>query len=107
MAVETVEYGKCPVCGYLMLPVLPLTPCGHEADPELTALTDVGTVYSWSEIGIGERRVMVMADFFDGELRVTAPLDGDVVGIGDQVRLVRGADTPYQFQEATAVVDQP
>ena len=40
---------------------------------------------------------MVMADFLDGSLRVTAPFASDSVEIGDIVELRQGTTTPYEL----------
>lgn len=96
---ETIEYGTCPTCGYVMLPVLPLSPCGHDDQPVLTPLDEPGVVYSWTTVRPGEEepgKTLAMADFLDGRLRVTAPvLDGGGVAIGDQVKVTIGWDTPF------------
>jgi len=36
----SVEYGTCPVCGTMMLPVLEMSPCGHDAPPVRAPLTE-------------------------------------------------------------------
>lgn len=81
-----------------MLPVLPLSPCGHGEPAELVELTDRGVVYSWTIVAEpnGEDTVMVMADFLDGGLRLTSPLAGaDRVAIGDHVVVEHGNETPF------------
>lgn len=91
-----VDHGICPACGYVMLPVLPLSPCGHNDDPVISPLTEPGFVYSWTQLRTGEDvRTIVMADFLGGKLRVTAPFGGVGVEIGDRVWLRCGDDTPY------------
>jgi uncharacterized OB-fold protein len=97
MSREVAQYGKCPVCGYLMLPVLELSPCGHDGPPELLALDEEGVVYSWTRVGGGETsRLMAMVDFLGGELRVTAPVTGaESISIGDRVLVSVGEDTPF------------
>ena len=93
-----VAYGSCPICGYVMLPVLPLSPCGHGEPADLVELTDPGVVYSWTIVvgPSGEDTVMVMADFLRGRLRLTSPLAGsDRVAIGDEVVVENGNDTPF------------
>ncbi|HJR93542.1 MAG TPA: hypothetical protein VJ938_13940 [Acidimicrobiia bacterium] len=95
-----VEYGTCPVCGTVMLPVLDLSPCGHDAPPVRAPLTESGTVYSWTRVWLGDEpngRLIVMADFLDGALRVTAPLDGAEIAIGDAVVLTAAEDVPYRL----------
>jgi hypothetical protein len=93
-----VEYGTCPVCGLVTLPVLPLSPCGHDAAPDIAMLDLPGTVYSWTSTGSGVGTQIVMADFLDGTLRVTGPiLSGPDVDIGTSVTLVVGHETPYGF----------
>lgn len=98
---ESLEYGVCGTCGYMMFPVLSLSPCGHPGRVARRALDETGIVYSWTRIRLGQDRLLVMADFFDGGLRVTGPLlDADQVEIGDRVRLVEGVDSPYAFMVA-------
>jgi hypothetical protein len=42
-----------------------------------------------------------MADFLDGELRVTAPVLGaDAVAIGDRLTVVTGGDLPFALAPA-------
>lgn len=81
------------------MPVLDLLPCGHDAVPERSPLDAKGVIYSWTRSRIGaDELVLVMVDFFDGELRVTGPLLQDAdVEIGQHVRIVEGRDTPYAF----------
>jgi uncharacterized OB-fold protein len=96
----TVDYGTCPVCGTVMLPVLKMSPCGHDAPPVRAPLTEPGTVYSWTRVWLGDEpdgRLIVMADFLDGGLRVTAPLDGSEIAIGDAVLLTTADDVPYRL----------
>jgi uncharacterized OB-fold protein len=94
-----VEYGTCPVCEQLSLPILEMLPCGHEADPIRARLDSPGTIYSWTRSRIGPDDVLiVMADFFGGALRVTAPLNADVTpDFGQKVKLVLGLHSPYEF----------
>ena len=96
-ALETIDYGICPICGYVMLPVLPLLPCGHSEEPLLNPLNELGTVFSWTTVRLGDAgQPVAMADFLDGQLRVTAPvLNAGTVAIGDKVKLTIGRDTPY------------
>lgn len=96
---HSVEYGRCGTCGNLMFPVPEISPCGHSGKVETSPLEEPAFVYSWTRMRLGQDRILVMADFFDGELRVTAPLlDADSVEIGDRVRLVKGDDTPYAYE---------
>ena len=100
---EAVPYGTCPRCGYVMLPVLPQLPCGHDEEPVLAPLGTDGTVYSWTRVRLGDgaERVMAMVDFLEGRLRVTAPvLDQATVAIGDRMHLTTGNDTPYVLHPA-------
>jgi uncharacterized OB-fold protein len=95
---ETVDYGTCPACGYVMLPVLPLSPCGHDDQPVLAPFTESGVVYSWTSVqsGIEESTTLAMADFLEGRLRITAPMiDSTEIAIGDRVRVTLGRDTPF------------
>jgi len=93
-----VQYGSCPVCGYVMLPVLDRSPCGHRAAPDLRPLDEPGVVYSWTVSRISsdeDGTLLAMADFLDGRIRVIAPLlEADAVAIGDEVDVVPGIDTP-------------
>jgi uncharacterized OB-fold protein len=80
-----------------MFPILGLPPCGHEAPPSIAPLDTPGVVYSWTRVWATPEtsRIMVMADFLDGDIRITAPLVGaDTVAIGDRVHAVVGTDTP-------------
>lgn len=85
-----------------MLPVLPLSSCGHSDEVEILPLTESGEVYSWTRAHVGTPpggTLMAMADFFDGALRVTAPvLDAEEIDIGDRVVVVPGEDTPYALR---------
>jgi uncharacterized OB-fold protein len=94
-----VEYGRCTECGYLMFPIPPLSPCGHDAPVDKNPLIENGLVYSWTRTRLGESdRLLVMVDFLEGRLRVSAPLLGaDHVEIGDAVRIESAVDTPYAF----------
>lgn len=97
---DALEYGRCTECGYLTLPVPQLSPCGHAAAVTTKPLTEPGEVYSWTRLRLGETdRLMVMVDFFGGDLRVTAPLVGaESVSIGDWVRLIPSTENPYVFE---------
>ena len=93
-----------------MLPVLDMSPCGHDAPPVLAPLTEPGTVYSWTRVWLGDDpdgRLIVMADFLDGALRVTAPLDGTEIATGDAVLLTAADDAPYRLVEAYAAKTSP
>ena len=97
MSEERPKVGTCPTCGMRMVPVLELPPCGHDATPSIAPLDSPGVVYSWTRIwsSADASTLMVMADFFDGGLRITAPLVGaEHVEIGDQVNAVVGTETP-------------
>jgi uncharacterized OB-fold protein len=94
---ERPNVGTCPTCGMRMVPVLDLPPCGHDAQPSIAPLDEPGIVYSWTRLWSSAEasQLMVMADFFDGGLRITAPLMGaDAVAIGDAVHAVVGNETP-------------
>jgi uncharacterized OB-fold protein len=98
---SSVEYGQCPVCGYVMLPVLDRAPCGHHEAPELRPLDEPGVVYSWTVTRISEDdgTLLAMADFLGGRIRVTAPvLHADEIAIGDEVDVVSGIDTPLALR---------
>lgn len=94
-----VDYGECTECGFLMLPIPALSPCGHSAPVETRPLSDTGVVYTWTRARLGASdQLMVMADFFDGRLRITAPLlESEQVSIGASVTLITGVNTPYAF----------
>ncbi|MEX2562284.1 MAG: hypothetical protein WD358_03410 [Nitriliruptoraceae bacterium] len=98
MSSQHPEIGICPICGYRMLPILDLMPCGHSGEVERQPLEEQGRVYSWTRSWSSpdDSRLIVMADFFDGQLRVTGPLDGDSdVAIGDAVWAHVGSDSPF------------
>lgn len=92
------DFGTCPACGGRTLPVLELSPCGHDVAPRLAPLDEPGRVYSWTRSWSSpeDSTIIVMADFFDGDLRVTGPLDGDVgIAIGDTVWAHVGTASPF------------
>jgi len=91
------SYATCPTCGDHMLPVLELTPCGHAAAGHVQRLDSPGTVYSWTRThqADGKGRLIAMADFLDGSLRVTGPVVATgSIAIGDEVRAAIGEQTP-------------
>lgn len=93
-----VDYGECPACGALTLPVLPMAPCGHGDSPIVRPLTAPGVVYSWTRTAAPVPTVIAMVDFFDGALRAAAPLTGAAtIAIGDRVIAAAGATTPLTF----------
>ena len=94
----TVTYARCGTCGTPMFPVLSRLPCGHD-DVQLQQLDEVGVVYSWTESRLAgpDPEVMVMADFLDGMLRITAPLVTGTAEIGDLVVVVPAFDIPYRM----------
>lgn len=97
---EQVEFGRCPTCGDLTLPIVPLLPCGHDGPPQREPLEAAGRVYAFTRVfeDPDHPTVIAMVDFFDGRLRVASPvLDLDAVVIGDELRAVRGRDTPIAF----------
>lgn len=100
---EDIQCGRCPLCGYLSFPIQELSPCGHDSSPERLDLDQLGEVYSWTRSWSADlATTVVMADFFGGALRVTAPLEAATdVEIGDSVRLHVGADSPYVFTKAS------
>jgi uncharacterized OB-fold protein len=85
-----------------MLPILALSPCGHEKAPTVTPLDQPGVVYSWTRVWLGSEengRILAMADFLNGQLRVTAPVVGvDQIAIGDSVEVTVGTDTPLALR---------
>lgn len=98
---ERPEMGTCPECGYRMVPVLTPPPCGHDVDPVRAPLDATGTVYAWTRVwsGDGASTLMAMVDFFDGGLRVTAPVMGaDDIAVDNRVEAVVGEDTPVAFR---------
>lgn len=97
MTDERPNVGTCPTCGMRMVPILALPPCGHETPPTIAPLDGPGVVYSWTRLwpSPDTSKLMVMADFLDGDLRITAPLvAADTVAIGDRVHAVVGTETP-------------
>lgn len=98
--VRRVRFGCCPDCGYLMLPVTRLSPCGHDDAPQLEPLTAPGIVYSWTQVWTGDQKVtMVMVDFLGGKLRVNGPLvGGNTVQIGETVEIIPGLTSPVAFR---------
>ena len=103
MSTLPVEYGRCPTCGDLTLPIVPLLPCGHDGPPQRAPLEDVGHVYAWTRVfpDPDHPTVIAMVDFFDGRLRVASPVaDLEAVSVGDRLRAVRGRDTPIAFVTA-------
>lgn len=93
-----VDYGECPVCGNLSLPVLAMAPCGHDEAPNVRRLTSPGVVYSWTRTGGAEPTLLAMVDFLDGALRAAAPIAGtETVAIGDLVVAAPGSSTPLMF----------
>jgi uncharacterized OB-fold protein len=101
-ATETPLYARCPVCHEASFPVHVLSPCGHGGDPILEPLTATGTVYSWTRSHSADGATLIaMADFLDGELRVTAPVLGaDAVAIDDRLTVVTGGDLPFALAPA-------
>lgn len=97
MSEQHPKVGTCPTCGMRMVPVLELPPCGHDSPPSIVPLDGPGVVYSWTRLwsSAESSQLMVMADFFDGGLRITAPLVGaETVAIGDRVHAFTGTETP-------------
>lgn len=92
------DYGTCPVCGYMMMPILELMPCGHDAVPQRAPLDSVGQVYSWTRSWHGEglSTLIAMADFFEGRLRITAPVvNAESVEVGDTIAARASDEGPY------------
>lgn len=103
MTDEQPKVGTCPTCGTRMFPILSLPPCGHDSTPSIAPLDTTGVVYSWTRVWMSPdtSRLMVMADFLDGDLRITAPLVGtDTIVIGGSVRAVVGTETPVALVPA-------
>jgi uncharacterized OB-fold protein len=97
---QSPEYGECPVCGYRMVPVLDLSPCGHDAETIVRALDAEGTIYSWTRLWTSAESstLVAMADFLDGTLRIAAPVGAtDSIEIGDRVVARRGDNTPLEL----------
>jgi len=90
------DYETCGTCGLMIFPILGLLPCGH-AHATTAPLDAVGTVYSWTVSWLtGQPVTVVMADFFDGALRVTAPLpSNEQVSIDDRVDVRMSDGWPY------------
>ncbi len=97
-----VDYGRCPRCDSVMLPVLDRSPCGHLDEPVLESLDQPGVVYSWTISHLvtdGDPILLAMADFLDGRIRITAPVLGaGLVEIGDAVEALPGAATPLALR---------
>ena len=93
------QYGECPICGYRMIPVLDLSPCGHDAETIVRTLDSEGTIYSWTRLWATPESstVVAMADFLDGTLRIAAPVAADSIEIGDLVLAGRGETTPLEL----------
>lgn len=93
---QSPEYGECPICGYRMIPILELSPCGHDAETIVRTLDSEGIIYSWTRLWATPESgtVVAMADFLDGTLRIAAPVSVDSVEIGDSVVARRGEVTP-------------
>jgi uncharacterized OB-fold protein len=91
------HYARCPVCREVSFPRHVLSPCGHDAEPELFALADAGEVYSWTRTHTaGVATVIAMTDFLNGELRVSAPvIDRDEVAIGDRLVVLSSEDGSF------------
>lgn len=99
---STPVYGACSECGFAMFPLLSELPCGHAGPPTLMPFEGPGLVYSWTRVWLSEEpgRIIAMADFLDGRLRVTAPVvDADKIEIGDSVHLAPGIDTAYALRQ--------
>jgi len=94
---ETAVYARCPVCNEATFPVHPLSPCGHDAEPVLTSLDEVGEVFSWTRTYQADGTTSIaMADFLGGDLRVTAPVLGvEEVAIGDRLVVLASPDGAF------------
>lgn len=99
---ETAVFARCPVCDEMTFPVHELSPCGHDAEPRLVPLTEAGRVFSWTRTHQQDAvTVLAMADFFDGALRITAPIRGVTeIAIGDLVRARSGDDGSFLLEPA-------
>ena len=98
MSPDRPDYGTCPLCGYLMLPILELPPCGHDTDPQRAPLEAIGHIYAWTRTWHNQHHstLIAMADLFNGRLRITAPVTNtETVEIGDPVSVGIGSETPY------------
>lgn len=101
-AIGPLQYGRCPACGYLTFPPLAANPCAHDDPAVLAPLEAPAVVYSFTRAWHSDTAstLLVMADLFDGALRVSAPLRGaEEVAIGDGVRLRRSGSS-YEFVPA-------
>ena len=99
---QSPEYGECPICGDRMIPILELSPCGHDAETIVRTLDSEGIIYSWTRLwATPESSTLVaMADFLDGTLRIAAPVSADSVDsleIGGSVIARRGGATPLEL----------
>ena len=90
---------RCGECHQVWLPALDPLPCGHPGGID-EPLDTAGVVHSWTRVGddtaATPARIIVMADFLGGALRVVAPLAGaTTISIGDQVTTAIGEDSLY------------
>lgn len=95
-----VKYAICQDCGFIAFPVPVMMFCGHSSAPDLRPLEVAGALYSWSRSWDegGVSTAIGLLDFFDGRLRVTAPLVGERdPTIGDRFLLATGGDLPYPY----------
>ena len=101
---DELSYIRCPACGHAAFPEHALPTCGHAGPGTSYSFTEEGQVYAWTRVhGAGGTTLLAMADFLDGEVRVTAPLVGTAeVSVGDRVRVRRGAELPYELVPSPA-----
>jgi uncharacterized OB-fold protein len=96
-ALERAQYARCSVCDEAYFPLHTLTPCGHSAPPSLHSFTEPGEVYAWTRShGSGGAVLIAMADFLDGDIRVTAPVPGvDAIAVGDHLTVLTSEDGSF------------
>lgn len=101
--VDTPTYGTCPVCGYRMVPLTRLSPCGHDAALEPSPLESTGVVYSFTRSWSSPTKqvLIAMVDLPDVDLRLCGPVkDAEDLRIGDVVTIHVGTSTPFELRPA-------
>ena len=101
---EPARYARCPTCQEASFPRHELSPCGHDAEPELFLFEGRGDVYSWTRThGNGSPSIIAMTDFLGGELRVTATvIDREEIKIGDRLVVLSRDDGSFVLSASGA-----